>query len=239
MTSSPQRSRGRRPRHSSAEMFATATSAPRQRARPARRRAERRARRRSRAAFRAVASTACGSWSTRDAPARSRASPPRSRARPSRSRRRAGSPRSSSPSSSRQSRVVGCAPVPNARPGSMTIAIAPAGGCSHGGPTQSGPTRTGRWKSRQRSSQSPGTSSAATAPKARAQQPSSPRVVGVGRRARARRGCSTSSKPSGKSSSILARAASAARRRTVTDDAPEPLSGTRSSASRRTPRRRS
>ena len=78
-------------------------------------------------------------------PARSRASRRRSRARRSRSRRRAGSPGSSSWSSSSVSRVVGCAPVPNARPGSITIASAPAGALSHGGPTQKRPTTTPWW----------------------------------------------------------------------------------------------
>ena len=88
-------------------------------------------------------------------------------------------PRGSSSSSSRQSRVVGCAPVPNARPGSITTAIASAGGSSHGGPTQSGPTRTGRWNVRQRSAQSSATSSARAPPNAR-QSRSSPAGVGVG-----------------------------------------------------------
>ena len=54
--------------------------------------------------------------------------------------------------------VVGCPPVPNARPGSMTTAIAPSSGSSHGGPIQSEPTRTGLWNCRQRSSQSSSTS---------------------------------------------------------------------------------
>ena len=44
--------------------------------------------------------------------------------------------------SSRQSRVVACAPVPNARPGSITTATTSAGGSSHGGPIQQRPTRT-------------------------------------------------------------------------------------------------
>ena len=52
--------------------------------------------------------------------------------------------------SSRQSRVVACAPVPKARPGSITTAIASAGASSHGGPTQKRPTRTPWWNSRQR-----------------------------------------------------------------------------------------
>ena len=42
--------------------------------------------------------------------------------------------------------MVAWAPVPKARPGSITTGIASPSGCSHGGPTQSGPTRTGRWK---------------------------------------------------------------------------------------------
>ena len=60
-------------------------------------------------------------------------------------------PRSAcSASSSRQSRVVACAPVPKARPGSITTVSAPCGGGSHGGPIQSRPTATGRWNPRQR-----------------------------------------------------------------------------------------
>ena len=48
---------------------------------------------------------------------------------------------------------MGCEPVPNARPGSTTTAIAFAGSSSQGGPTQSGPIQTGLWNSRHRSSQ--------------------------------------------------------------------------------------
>ena len=55
-------------------------------------------------------------------------------------------------SSSSVSRVVACAPVPNARPGSITIGATSSVASSHGGPIQNGPTRTGRWNSRQRSS---------------------------------------------------------------------------------------
>ncbi|HKS78776.1 MAG TPA: 50S ribosomal protein L11 methyltransferase, partial [Gaiellaceae bacterium] len=44
--------------------------------------------------------------------------------------------------SSRQSLVVAWAPVPKARPGSITTAIASAGGSSQGGPTQRRPIRT-------------------------------------------------------------------------------------------------
>src|SRR5436189_563540 len=72
---------------------------------------------------------------------------------------------SSSLRSSRQSRVVGCDPVPNARPGSIVIASSSCGACSQGGTIQMRPARTGRWKCFQRSSQSAGTSFAATAPK--------------------------------------------------------------------------
>ncbi len=76
-------------------------------------------------------------------PARSRVVPPRSRARRSRSRRRARLPRSSSWSSSRQSCVVGCAPVPNARPGSITTESEPELGASQGGPIHSDPISHG------------------------------------------------------------------------------------------------
>ena len=69
--------------------------------------------------------------------------------------RRAGS----SSSSSRHSRVVACAPVPNACPGSITTSSSadPAG--SHGGRTvRRSPSTSGRWNSRQRSAQSSATS---------------------------------------------------------------------------------
>src|SRR5262249_45355155 len=75
-------------------------------------------------------------------------------------------PGGSASSSSRQRRVVACAPVPKARPGSTTTASTPAGGSSQGGPTQSRPTRTGRWNSRQRSSQPASTSLACASGKA-------------------------------------------------------------------------
>jgi hypothetical protein len=51
---------------------------------------------------------------------------------------------SSSLRSSRQSRVVGCDPVPNARPGSIVIASSSCGACSQGGTIQMRPARTGR-----------------------------------------------------------------------------------------------
>ncbi len=62
--------------------------------------------------------------------------------------------------SSRQSRVVGCAPVPNARPGSTTTGIVPPGASSHGGPTQRRPTTMPWWKSFHASSHPSRTSSA-------------------------------------------------------------------------------
>ena len=65
-------------------------------------------------------------------------------------------PRSSRARSSMQARVVGCAPVPNARPGSTTTAGSPAGGGSHGGPIQSPPARArGGGTAFQRSSHPP------------------------------------------------------------------------------------
>ena len=88
-------------------------------------------------------------------------------------------PRGWSSSSSRQSRVVAWLPVPKARPGSITTAIASASGSSHGGPTQSGPILTGRWNARQRSSQ-PSSTSFERAPPNAAQSRSSPAGVGVG-----------------------------------------------------------
>ena len=75
--------------------------------------------------WRALAAIACGSMSAPRRRAR-RASPRRSRGCPSRSRSRAprSPPRASCRSHGRHSRVVGCAPVPNARPGSSTMLIA-------------------------------------------------------------------------------------------------------------------
>ncbi len=84
---------------------------------------------------------------------------PRQRRHPSRSRRREGFRARAAASSSMHARVVGCAPVPNARPGSTTTASSPAGGAIHGGPIQSPPARTGRWNSFQRSSHPPATGS--------------------------------------------------------------------------------
>jgi hypothetical protein len=60
--------------------------------------------------------------------------------------------------SSSVSLVVGCAPVPNAWPGSIVIV-------SHGGPTQNRPTFAPWWNSRQRSSQPSGTSVVSTTSK--------------------------------------------------------------------------
>ena len=99
------------------------------------------------------------------------------------------------------------APVPNARPGSITTAIASASGSSHGGPTQSGPIRTGRWNARQRSSQPSSTSSERVPPNA-AHSRSSP-AGSVYAASSTPPSWSTSSKPSGKSSIMIARARSA------------------------------
>ena len=65
-----------------------------------------------------------------------------------------------------QSRVVACAPVPNACPGSMTIESDPASAVSHGGPIQSGPILTGLWKLRQASSHPRATGLSLTRPNA-------------------------------------------------------------------------
>ena len=62
-------------------------------------------------------------------------------------------PRPVRASSSTQSRVVGCAPVPNARPGSITTARSGSGGVSHGGPSHRPATSTGRWNARHAFSQ--------------------------------------------------------------------------------------
>jgi hypothetical protein len=61
--------------------------------------------------------------------------------------------------SSSVSRVVGCAPVPKARPGSTTIASTVGGAASQGGPIQKRPTTTPWWNERQLSSQPSATSS--------------------------------------------------------------------------------
>ena len=74
-----------------------------------------------------VASTACGSKSTASTgskPSFAAAIASTPEPQPTSSTL----PRSSPASSSRQSCVVGCAPVPNARPGSITTAIAPSSG---------------------------------------------------------------------------------------------------------------
>ena len=103
------------------------------------------------------------------------------------------------------------------------------------GPTQNGPARAGRWKARQRSAQPGGTSSSRTAPNARAiRAPASASVYAASSSSGPR---SRSSNPSGASSSISARASSARSTGTRTDTRRTALSGTRSSASRRTPRR--
>ena len=98
------------------------------------------------------------------APGPSRALPRRSRGRRSRCRDRSAvrwprPPRPARAGARRQSRVVGWAPVPKARPGSTTRSIAPSRGSSQEGRSQSrSPTSSGLWKSCQRSAQSSGTS---------------------------------------------------------------------------------
>ena len=57
-------------------------------------------------------------------------------------------PRGTSAMSSSDVRVVGCWPVPNAMPGSMTTSSIPASGATHGGRTRMRPATTGWWKSR-------------------------------------------------------------------------------------------
>ena len=116
-------------------------------------------------AFSSVASSAARSEST----AVTGANPSRAAASastPDPQPRSASEPRGSSPSSnSSDSRVVGCAPVPKARPGSTTSSARPgsSAGGSQGGRTRSRPpTTTGLWKRRQRSAQSSATSSPLT-----------------------------------------------------------------------------
>ena len=185
-----------------------------------------------RAALRVAASTAAGSTSTAT-----------TGAKPSTAAAIATTPEpqpisrmlcgSISATSSRHRRVVACAPVPNARPGSMTTGTTSPGGRSHGGPIHSGPTRTGRWNSRQRSSQ-PASTSSTRAPGGASWSVYAASSISPPR--------STSSKPSGKRSSQAARAFSArsAGTRIETRLRPpfkmklvSPLSETRSLASRR------
>src|ERR671936_190430 len=94
--------------------------------------------------------------------------------------------------SSRQSRVVACAPVPNAWPGSITTGTASASGGSQRGPIQRGPTRTGRWNRFQAVSQSSSTSAAVPGPNA-CQKRSSPAAFEYAASSRSS-SCSTSSK---------------------------------------------
>ena len=94
------------------------------------------------AAFAIVVSTATGSLST----ARIGSNPSREAAiesTPEPQPTSSSEPRSDRASSSMHRRVVGWAPVPNARPGSITTAGSPGPGCSHGGPIQSPPARAG------------------------------------------------------------------------------------------------
>ena len=124
--------------------------------RPGRRGARRSARRRCAAALIRVACTASGSMSNAcSGPKPSLAAAIESTPEPQ--PRSSAGPGSSSWSSASAARVEPCAPVPNARPGSITTAI--GSGCDQGGPTHSRPSRTGRWKSRQASSQPSATGS--------------------------------------------------------------------------------
>ena len=112
-----------------------------------------------------------------------------------------------------------CDPVPNARPGSITTASASSSGCSHGGPTHRRPTRTGRWNARHLSSH-PLSTSAARPPPKNAHMRSSPAAsVYAASSTPLRR--STSSKPSGKISIMVARASSARRVADLDRDAAE------------------
>ena len=99
--------------------------------------------------------------------------------------------------------------MPNARPGSITTASRVARpAVSQGGPIQSEPTRTGLWNWRQRSCQSSSTSEAAAPPNA-CQIRSSPAAFVYAASSSAPPSPPISSNPSGKSSSMTARASSA------------------------------
>jgi hypothetical protein len=111
-----------------------------------------------RAALSRVASMASGSWSKARTGEKSRRRAA-IETTPEPEPRSARLPGGSESRSSRHRRVVGCAPVPKARPGSMTTGRERGSGFSQGGPTQSRPTRIGRWKRRHASSQPPATSS--------------------------------------------------------------------------------
>ena len=134
-----------------------------------------------------------------------------------------------------QSCVVGCPPVPNARPGSITIAVASAGGSSQGGPIQTGPTRTGRWNAFQRSRQSAATSSPRAPPK-ECHSRSSP-AASVYAISSTPSPDSTSSKPVGKQLEHAGARRLCSLGGDCDRDAAQRLSGTRSSACRGSPRR--
>ena len=148
---------------------------------------------------------------------------------------------SSSSSSSRHRRVVGCAPVPNACAGSMTTSTQAARAAAPtAGARTAAPTCTGRWNALQRSSQSSATSVVATstsAPPAAARRsgsvgqlagravdrvlddvavarapPPRPARAPAARRARARRARAARAAPGGSSEQALELADAATRR---------------------------
>ena len=171
--------------------------------------------------------------------ARSRASPRRSRARPSRSRRRAGCRARQLGSSSRQSRVVACAAGAEraARDRSRRRARSASGVLPRRpDPERPDPHRAGG-TARQRSSQSAATSAAAALAEGLPER-SSP-AASVYAASSMPPSPSISSKPSGKSSSMTRPRLLGPRGRDRDRDAAGAmLSGTRSSACRRSPRPR-
>ena len=222
-------------RTASSEMFATTTSRRAAGARR-RRRAARRPRRRSRARSRASPrSTALRR--RRRAPASKPSSAAATESTPEPQPTSSSEPGSSSCSSSRQSCVVGCAPVPNARPGSMTTASASRRRLH---PRRADPEAADADRpveARQRSSQ-PASTSAPCAAAEEVPEALLAGCVGVGGELDARRSARPPRTPPGKSSIIVARASSARSCPTCTETRRRPpLSGTRSSASRRSSRR--
>ena len=190
-----------------------------------RRRDARRCRRRSRRPSPRATSTATGSESiatTGPNPSFAAATARTPEPQPA-SRRLAGSIRDSS---SMQARVVGCAPVPNARPGSTTTAVSPAGGGIQGGPIHNPPARAGLWNAFQRSSQPSGTGSERTPGNTPRSSPSwRPSVYTT---SSVRPPWTRSSKPAGKRSRSHARAISRSSDQTVNETRLRSLSGARS-----------
>src|SRR5262245_62079795 len=160
-------------------------------------------------AFRRVASTAYGSTSsaqTGSCPSRRAAMASTPEPQPTSRTGPAGSPASSS----RQSRVVACCPVPKAMPGSITTSASPGRGGVQGGRTQSTPaTSIGWWKARSAARQSVRSGAASTSTGASApRRPCSSSGAGA-RSAGSQKSRATRPSPSGRSRQPAPRSAHA------------------------------